>query len=71
MNDEDLWKRRFQQLMLLRLIGLAVFLFGVAVVFTDVLRPGGAPQPGALLVIIGALTSVLAPKILKKAWKRP
>ena len=70
MNDEELWRRRFLQMSLVRLVGLAVFLFGVAVVFTDVLRPGGLPQLGAFLVIAGALTSVLAPRILKRLWTR-
>lgn len=71
MNDERLWKARFHQLMLVRLAGLALFLFGIAVIYTDVLREGGWPQVGAVIVLIGALDSVLAPKLLKRLWRRP
>jgi hypothetical protein len=71
MNDEALWKRRFLQLTLVRLAGLTIFLFGVAVVFTDLLRPGGWPRFGALLIVAGGLDSVLAPRIMKRLWKHP
>lgn len=71
MSDDDLWKKRFHQLTLVRLASLALFLFGLAVVFSDVLRPGGWPQLGAFLVIAGALGSVVGPKILKRTWDRP
>ena len=70
-EDEALWKRRFLQLTLVRLAGLAIFLIGLAIVFTDILRPGGWPQLGAILVIAGVLDSVLAPRMLKRLWKRP
>jgi drug/metabolite transporter (DMT)-like permease len=70
MDDETLWKRRFAQLTLFRLASLLIFMAGIAIIFTDVLRSGGAPQPGAVLVIIGALATVLAPKLLKKMWNR-
>ena len=68
MADEDLWRRRFHVFMAVRLFGLAVFVFGVFVIYTDLLRPGGWPAVGAVLAIMGALDSVFAPKILKKAW---
>ena len=68
MADEDLWRRRFHVFMAVRLFGLAVFVFGVFVIYTDLLRPGGWPAVGAALAIMGALDSVFAPKILKKAW---
>lgn len=70
MDDELLWKRRFLAFMLVRLIGLAMFFAGVAIGFTDVVRPGGWPAIGAVLAILGALDAVLAPKLLKKAWER-
>ena len=71
MSDEQLWKTRFHQLMVVRLGSLAIFVVGIATIYTDVVREGGAPRVGAVLVIIGAITSLLAPKMLKKAWKRP
>lgn len=70
MADEELWRRRFQVFMLVRLFGLAVFIFGVFVIYSDLLRPGGWPALGAILAIIGALDSVFAPRLLKKIWEQ-
>ena len=70
MDDEALWKRRFLMFMLARLFGLATFLLGVAIAYTDLLRPGGWPAVGAILAIMGALDAVIAPRILKKGWER-
>ena len=52
MADEDLWRRRFQTFVLVRLFGLATFIVGVAVIYTDLLRPGGWPAVGAVLAIM-------------------
>ena len=41
--DEDLWRRRFHLFMLVRLVGLATFFLGVAIIYTDLLREGGWP----------------------------
>jgi hypothetical protein len=68
MADEDLWRRRFQIFMLVRLFGLAVFLTGIFVIYTDLLREGGWPVVGAILAIMGALDAVFAPKLLRKLW---
>jgi hypothetical protein len=70
MPDEAVWKRRFLVFMLVRLFGLLTFLLGLAIVFTDLLREGGWPQVGAILVIVGAIDAVFAPKLLKKQWDR-
>jgi uncharacterized membrane protein HdeD (DUF308 family) len=70
MQDEQVWKARFAQLMLARLVGLAIFLGGIATMVTDVARPGGWPQLGAVLAIIGGVAALLAPKLLKKLWQR-
>lgn len=70
MADEELWRRRFQVFMLVRLFGLAVFIFGVFVIYSDLLRPGGWPALGAILAIMGALDSVFAPRLLKKIWEQ-
>ena len=40
MADEALWRRRFQIFILVRLFGLAVFLTGIFVIYTDLLREG-------------------------------
>ena len=68
MADETVWRRRFLLFMAARLFGLATFLLGLAVVYTDLLRSGGWPAVGAVLIIMGALDAVLAPKLMKKAW---
>ena len=70
MNDDGVWKTRFHQLMLVRLTASAVFMLGIAVMFTDLVREGGLPQLGAVLAIIGAVASVLAPRLLKKMWEQ-
>ena len=70
MDDEALWKRRFLMFMLARLFGLATFLLGVAIAYTDLLRPGGWPAVGAILAIMGALDAVFAPRLMKKVWER-
>ncbi|MEO5774795.1 MAG: hypothetical protein ABIQ32_11850 [Sphingomicrobium sp.] len=70
MDDELVWKRRFLISMLARLSGVAIFLFGVAVMFTDILRDGGWPQLGAILAIVGAIDAVVAPKLVRRSWER-
>ena len=70
MADEDIWRRRFQAYILVRLFGLATFIVGVVVIYTDLLRPGGWPAVGAILAIVGVLDAVFAPKMLKKAWEQ-
>ena len=67
-KDEALWKRRFALFMAARLFGLAVFLAGVAIAFSDLVREGGWPLVGGLLAIMGALDAVFSPKLLKKYW---
>jgi hypothetical protein len=69
MSDDDaLWQRRLLIYSVVRLGGLAVFFLGVAIIFTDLLQPGGWPQVGAIIAIMGAIDAVFAPRLLKKAW---
>ena len=70
MSDEALWKRRFQLFLAIRLFGLATFLLGLAIAFSDLVRPGGWKLLGGILVVIGAVDAVMAPRILKKSWER-
>jgi hypothetical protein len=51
-----------------RLAGLAVFFLGIAIIYTDLLRQGGWPQVGAIVVIMGAIDAVFAPRLLRKLW---
>ena len=70
MADDDLWRGRFQMFVLIRLIGMAVFAFGVMIAYTDILRPGGWPLVGLIVAIVGAVDAVFAPRMLKKVWEQ-
>ena len=70
MADEATWKRRFLLFVAARLFGLATFLAGMAVMFTDLLREGGWPVVGAILMVMGLLDAVVAPTLMKKQWQR-
>jgi hypothetical protein len=48
--------------------GLAIFLLGIAIIYTDLARPGGWPQLGAVVAILGVIDATFAPRLLKKAW---
>ena len=69
MIDEAEWKKRFLLFSVLRIAGLAMFLFGIAIAFSDLLKPGGWPLLGGILAILGAVEAVLIGRILKKAWR--
>lgn len=70
MTDDEVWRRRFQLFAAIRLFGLLTFLLGIAIAFTDLVRPGGWKLAGGILAIIGAIDAVIAPRILKKGWER-
>jgi hypothetical protein len=53
-----------------RLIGLATFLLGIAIGYTDLVRDGGWPLVGAIVSAIGAVDALFAPRMLKKVWER-
>lgn len=70
MRDEEVWRKRFQLFMAIRLFGLLTFLLGVAIAFTDLIREGGWQLLGGILAIVGAIDAVIAPRILRKGWER-
>jgi hypothetical protein len=67
-SKDDVWRKRFQLFMLVRLFGVAMFLVGIAIAYTDLLRPGGWPLVGGLITIAGAIDAVFAPRLLRKMW---
>jgi hypothetical protein len=69
-GDEARARNRLLAYTAVRFAGLAIFFVGIAVMYTSLLRPGGWPQVGAIIVILGAIDAVLAPRVLKKAWDR-
>jgi len=66
--DEDVARRRLLLYSLVRFCGLAIFFLGLAIVYTNLLRPGGWPRIGAVVAIMGAIDALFAPRLLKKAW---
>ncbi len=67
-NDEAKWKRRLLAFTAVRAAGLAIFFLGVAIMYSDLLRPGGWPQVGAIVAILGLIDSLFAPRLLKRKW---
>ncbi|HEY7960186.1 MAG TPA: hypothetical protein VID20_09015, partial [Sphingomicrobium sp.] len=63
-------QRRLLIYSLIRLGGLAIFFLGIAIIYTNLIRPGGWPQLGAIIAILGVVDSVLAPRLLKRVWDR-
>jgi len=70
MTDEATYKRRLHLLTAVRLAGIALIGLGAAIAFSDLVREGGFRQLGALLIILGAIESAVAPLLLRQAWQR-
>jgi hypothetical protein len=68
--DDDVARRRLLLYSLVRLGGLAIFFLGIAIFYTNVVRPGGWPQLGAIVAIMGAIDAMFAPLLLKRAWDK-
>jgi hypothetical protein len=68
-DDEQLWKGRLLMSTAVRLVGLGIFFTGIAIMYTGIVRPGGWPQVGAIVAILGAIDAVVAPQLLRRAWK--
>ena len=69
MADEEVWKKRFMVFSLARLFGLAMIGLGVAIAYSDLLRPGGWPLVGFIIAIMGAIDALFSPRLLKKMWE--
>lgn len=68
MVEDDVWRKRLLMYSLVRFGGLAIFFLGMAIMYTNLLRPGGWPQVGAIVAILGAIDALFAPRMLKKLW---
>ena len=68
MDDDARARNRLIAYSAVRLGGLAIFFFGIAIIYTNVVRQGGLPQLGAIIAIMGAVDAVFAPRILKRTW---
>jgi len=70
MDDETQARNRLLAYSAVRFGGLAIFFLGIAVIYTDLVRPGGWPQVGAIIAILGVVDSMFAPRLLKKGWDK-
>ena len=68
MADDTKARNRLLVATAVRLGGLAIFFLGIAIIYTDLIRPGGWPQIGAIVAILGVIDAMLAPRLLKMAW---
>lgn len=68
MDDDKKARNRLLTATAVRLGGLAIFFLGIAIIYTDLIRSGGWPQIGAIVVILGVIDAILAPRLLKRAW---
>ena len=68
--DEEKARTRLLTYTLVRFGGIVIFFLGVAAMYTRLLRPGGWPQVGAIIAILGVIDALLAPHFLKRAWDR-
>jgi membrane protein implicated in regulation of membrane protease activity len=70
MDEDEVWRKRLLIYTLIRLGGLAIFFLGLAIFYTNLVRPGGWPQLGAVVAILGVIDAFFAPRLLKRAWDR-
>ena len=68
--DEQLWRRRFAIFALLRISGLVLFLLGMAIIFSDLVQPGGALELGMVVVGCGLVEALLGPVLLRQRWEK-
>ena len=69
MTDDEA-KRQFIIFGILRVGGLLLFLIGIAIAFTDLLKPGGWKLLGGILVVVGAIEAVISPRLVKRSMNR-
>ena len=68
MDEQARWRNRLLAYSAVRFGGLAIFFLGIAIAYSDLVREGGWPQLGAIIVIMGVIDALFAPRMLKKLW---
>ena len=66
-SDDEAGKQQFKVFMAIRLMGLALFLLGIAIAFSGLLKPGGWPLLGGILAMTGAIEAAFATRIMRGA----
>jgi hypothetical protein len=66
--DKQVWKQRFILFTAARIFGILTLIAGLAISFSDVLRPGGWPLVGGIVMVAGLIDAVVAPILLRKYW---
>lgn len=62
-------KSRFLVLQLLRLGGIVTMMLAAAIWHGDLIRPGGVPRAGAILLAIGLIEALVIPRYLARRWR--
>jgi hypothetical protein len=68
MDDDRKWRNRLLAYSAVRFGGLAIFFLGIAIAYSDLVREGGWPRLGAIIVIMGVIDALFALRMLKKLW---
>ena len=68
MDDDARARQRLLAYTAVRAAGLAIFFVGVLIIYSDLVRPGGWPQLGAIVAIMGVIDGLFGPRLLKKKW---
>lgn len=68
--DEALWRRRFLFFTAARLSGMILFLAGMGIAFSDIVRPGGHLASGMVVIGIGLVLALIGPILLRQRWER-
>ena len=68
--DDPLWRKRFGIFALLRISGLLLFFVGMAITFSDLVRPGGALGLGMVVIGCGLVEALLGPVLLRQHWDK-
>ena len=66
MADEVAERRKFLLFALLRISGALLFIAGVAITFSDLVAPRGAPLIGIPLATLGLSEALFAPKLVRR-----
>jgi hypothetical protein len=65
------WRNRFIIINLVRIGGTLLVLFGLLVWQGDLVRPGGWPDLGIPMMLLGLLASFGGPHYLTSRWRTP